>query len=93
LVNASGAEFRALVRAALLTGARYGELVRMTVGAFNPNTSQVYIAPSKSGRARYIPLNAAGVDLFKSLATGRESTARCSRAAAKHGAKTISSGR
>lgn len=75
LVNASDPEFRPLVRAAFLTGARYGELVRMTVGAFNPNTAQVFIAPSKSGRARYVPLNAAGLELFKTLTAGRPASA------------------
>ena len=71
LVNACAPDFRPLVRAALLTGARYGELVRLNVGDFNASTGQVYIAPSKSGKPRYVPLNAAGVELFKSLTVGR----------------------
>jgi len=71
LVNSCSKEFRPLLRAALLTGARYGELVRMTVGDFNRATAQVSVAPSKSGRARHIPLNASGVDLFRALTTGR----------------------
>jgi integrase len=71
LVNACSKEFRPLLRAALLSGARYGELVRMTVANFNAKTAQLYVAPSKSGRARYIPLNSAGVELFKTLTTGR----------------------
>lgn len=75
LVNASSAEFRPLLRAALLTGARYGELVRMAVGNFNPATRQLFVAPSKSGKSRYIPLNAAGVELFKTLAAGRSASA------------------
>jgi integrase len=75
LVNASDPLFRPLVRAALLTGARYGELVRMTVGAFKERTGQLFIAPSKSGNARHVPLNAAGVALFKSLTLGRPADA------------------
>lgn len=75
LVNACSAEFRPLLRAALLTGARYGELARMTVGNFNPTTAQVFIAPSKSGKSRHIPLNAAGIALFAVLTTGRASDA------------------
>jgi integrase len=75
LVNSCKPEFRPLVRAALLTGARYGELVRMTVGAFNERTAQVFIAPSKSGKARHIPLNAAGIELFKSVTLGRPADA------------------
>ncbi len=75
LVNGCSKEFRPLFRAALLTGARYGELVRMTVGNFNPTTAQVFIAPSKSGKARHVPLNASGVALFKALTTGRPASA------------------
>jgi len=75
LVNACTTEFRPLFRAALLTGARYGELVRMTVGDYNATTRQVFVAPSKSGKPRHIPLNASGVELFKALTTGRASKA------------------
>jgi integrase len=35
LVNAADPEFRPLVRAALETGARYGELIQLTVADFN----------------------------------------------------------
>ncbi len=75
LINVCSVEFRSLFRAALLTGARYGELVRMTVGSFNPTTKHVFVAPSKSGRARHIPLNASGVELFKALTAGRAADA------------------
>lgn len=75
LANACSAEFRPLFRAALLTGARYGELVRMSVGNFNSETRQLFVAPSKSGKSRYIPLNAGGVALLKTLTTGRASDA------------------
>jgi len=75
LANACSAEFRPLLRAALLTGARYGELVRMTVANFNPATAQLFVAPSKSGKSRHIPLNGSGVALFKALTTGRLSDA------------------
>jgi integrase len=75
LMNSCSTEFRPLLRAALLTGARYGELVRTTVGDFNPTTAQLFIAPSKSGNARHIPLNASGAELFKALTAGRHSNA------------------
>jgi integrase len=71
LVNGCSAEFRPLFRAALLTGARYGELTRMAVGDFNPDTGQVFVTPSKSGKSRHIPLNAAGIELFSTLCVGR----------------------
>ena len=63
LVNSCSAEFRRLLRAALLTGARYGEPVRMTVGNFNAATAQIYVTPSKSGKARHIPLNESGAPI------------------------------
>ena len=67
LVNSCSAEFRRLLRAALLTGARYGEPVRMTVGNFNAATAQIYVTPSKSGKARHSYASAlaqAGADLL-----------------------------
>ncbi len=75
LVNTCSAEFRPLLRAALLTGARYGELVRLEVGSYNPTTAQLFVAPSKSGKPRHIPLNASGVALFAALTTGRPTSA------------------
>lgn len=71
LVNACPADLRSLVRAALLTGARYGELTRMRAADVDLRTGQVYITPSKSGRHRHIPLNPEGMVLFKSLVAGK----------------------
>jgi integrase len=71
LVNASPADLRALVRAALLTGARLGELVEMRVHDVNLRQGQVYVAQSKSGRPRHIPLNDEGMALFRGLVTGK----------------------
>lgn len=65
LVNAAQADLRALLRAALLTGCRYGEIVAMRAQDVNLRTGQVYIAQSKSGRPRYVPLNPEGVALFR----------------------------
>jgi hypothetical protein len=39
---------------------------------FDPNQAQVYVAPSNSGRRRYAPLNASGIELFQALTTGRK---------------------
>lgn len=71
LVNACPADLRALVRAALLTGARYGELVGLRARDVSVRGAQVYIAPAKSGRSRYVPLNPEGVQLFRDVATGK----------------------
>ena len=51
LINACDAEFRPLVRAALETGARYGELARLEVADFNPDAGTVTVRKSKTGKA------------------------------------------
>lgn len=71
LVSASQSELRQLVQAALLTGARFGELVAMNVADVNLKTGQIYIARSKSGRPRHVPLNDEGVTLFQKLVAGK----------------------
>ena len=71
LVNASPADLRALVRAALLTGCRCGELRGMRSRDVNLRDSRVYIAESKSGKPRYVPLNPEGAEHFRELLTGK----------------------
>lgn len=71
LVNACPADLRALVRAALLTGARFGELARLKAADVNLKAGRVYIGQSKSERPRHIPLNPEGVALFKARSTGK----------------------
>lgn len=75
LINASRADFRQLVKAALFTGARYSELTGLTVANVNPDTRSVYIQPSKSGRGRHIPLSAGGLDFFRTAIAGNSGTA------------------
>jgi integrase len=71
LVNACPPDLRSLVRAALLTGARRGELAALTVADVNLKTAQIYIAESKSGKPRYVPLNPEGLAHFKKAVTGK----------------------
>lgn len=71
LINASPPDLRALVRAALLTGARFGELVTLRGRDVNVRGAQIYLAPAKSGRSRYVPLNPEGVELFRELVKGK----------------------
>lgn len=73
LLNACDGEFKHLVQGALLTGARYQELARATVGDFNPNTGKLFIPRSKSGRERHVVLSPdEGVPFFLSLVAGKE---------------------
>jgi integrase len=69
LINACEGDFRALVYAALLTGARYGELARLRVADFNSGT--VHIRKSKANKDRHIILTPEGCTFFAQLATGR----------------------
>jgi len=66
-------DFQALLKGALLTGCRYGELTALTVADFNSKDGQVYIAQSKNGESRYVDLNDAGIEFFKQLADKRKS--------------------
>ena len=75
LVSACCTEVRPLVRGALLTGARYSELTNLRVQDVNLSTNSIYIAESKSGRPRHVPLNAEGVALFSALTIGRDAAA------------------
>jgi integrase len=63
-------DFQLLVKGALLTGCRYGELCRMTAADFKDG--QVYVAESKNGEARYVDLNDAGIEFFAELSEGRK---------------------
>jgi len=65
-------DFQSLVKGALLTGCRYGELTAMTVADFSSKDGQVYIAQSKNGESRYVDLNEAGIEFFNQLASGRK---------------------
>ena len=74
LVNASEPAFRALVQAALQTGARYGELAALAVSDFNPDAGTIHVRQSKAGKARHVVLTDEGRDLFANLTAGRSGT-------------------
>jgi integrase len=76
LINAAEGEFRDLVRVALATGARYGELARLEVRDFNPDVGTLEIRISKSGKARHVVLNEEGIALLGRLTAGRIGSAR-----------------
>jgi integrase len=69
LVNAADPDFRALVRGALETGCRFGELAAARVRDYEGG--KLYIARSKSGKARSVVLSDAGAEFFASLTIGR----------------------
>jgi integrase len=71
LINACDPDFRAVVRAALETGCRYGELTRLTVADLNLQAGTLAIRQSKSGRSRHVVLTDEGRDFFGRLCAGR----------------------
>jgi integrase len=71
LVNACPTDFRDLVRGALLTGCRYGELIALRVGDYNADAGTVTVRVSKTGKVRHVVLAHEGRNLFSSLVAGR----------------------
>ena len=72
LVTACDGGFRNLVRGALLTGCRYGELARLQAGDFNAAAGTITVRISKAGKARHVALTEEGAALFAGLTAGRE---------------------
>jgi integrase len=71
LVNACDPAFRDLVRAALVSGCRYGELIRMRAADFNAEAGMISVRLSKAGKPRHVALADDGRELFASLTIGR----------------------
>jgi len=72
LLNGCDPDFRLLVRAALETGARHGELaVALQVHDFNPDTGTLAIRQSKSGKPRHVVLTSEGAAFFAQVCAGR----------------------
>jgi integrase len=71
LLNACEGDFRTLVHAALLTGARYGELARLRVGDFNNEAGTLHVRKSKANKDRHIVLTDEGRFFFAQLSAGR----------------------
>jgi integrase len=71
LTNACDPEFRPMVQAALQTGCRYGELTRLQVHDFNPDSGTLAVRQSKSGKPRHVVLTDEGIALFRELCAGR----------------------
>ncbi|MGJ5088498.1 tyrosine-type recombinase/integrase [Bradyrhizobium sp. HKCCYLRH1065] len=71
LLNACDEDFRPLVRAALETGCRYGELARLEVADFNPDAGTIAIRKSKTSTARHVILTHEGAEFFKTHCAGK----------------------
>lgn len=75
LVNACPPDFRRLVKGALYTGARYGELCRLRVQDFNPTAGTLFIELTKSGKPRHVALTEEAQAFFTSISAGRSAGA------------------
>jgi integrase len=73
LMNACQGAFRNLVKGALMTGCRYGELTRLQVADFNADAGTVTVRESKAGRPRHVALGGEGRAMFEQFTVGRPS--------------------
>jgi|SRR5680860_242443 len=71
LLEACEPDFQMLVRAALETGARYGELCRLNVDDFNAEAGTVAILTSKAGKPRHVVLTDEGRAFFEQVCCDR----------------------
>ena len=72
LINSADLYLRPLIRAALLTGARYGELTKLDVADYDAASGTIYISDSKSGQPRDVPLTEEGQEFFEEISAGRK---------------------
>ncbi len=73
LVNACPSpDFRRLVQAGLLTGARESELARLRARDFHPVSGTLFIEFSKSGKQRHITLTDEAIAFFSELVAGAD---------------------
>jgi integrase len=71
LVNATSEIFRPLVQAALLTGARYGELRAARVRDFDTQANVLCLLETKSGAPRVVYLESEGAELLQRASSGK----------------------
>jgi integrase len=72
LVSACAMPFNNLVRAALYSGARYGELLELKVCDFDSGSGKLLIAHSKSGKPRWVRLDSEAELFFADMCKDRE---------------------
>lgn len=74
LVNTCDEDLREIVKGALLTGCRYGELAAMKVTDYapEPEPGTLYIPETKSGKSRTVALTDEGQRFFDGVTAGKE---------------------
>jgi integrase len=81
LLNACTPDFRTLVRGALVTGCRYGELCRLDVRDFNRDAATLLVRESKAGKPQHVPLDDEAAVFFETIIAGRQGDERIFRRA------------
>lgn len=71
LVNASDPEFRPMVRAALLTGGRYGELRHVRVRDYDRQSRTIFLVETKNSEVRPAYLEDEGVRMIEQAIAGK----------------------
>lgn len=72
LVNASEPDFRPMVRASLLTGARYGELRHAKVKDYDRQSRTVYLVETKNANPRPAYLDDEGARMLETAIAGKK---------------------
>jgi integrase len=75
LVNATDPEFRLIVLATLLTGARYGELRHATVGDYDRQARTLWLYVTKGDDPRPAYLDEEGIEMLDQASAGKGSDA------------------
>lgn len=72
LINGCTPEFRPLAFGGLLTGMRYGELIRLQVRHFRPLQNCLVVDFDKRDKNRFAPLTEEGLAIFLAICKGRD---------------------
>ena len=72
LQTASSPDFSQLVRAALESGCRYGELTSMKASDFNSDAGTLTVRESKNGKIRHVHLTGSGQQFFDELVANKK---------------------
>jgi integrase len=71
IVEKCGADFGLLVRAALFSGCRYGELCRLLISDFDAGAGRLSVSHSKSGKPRQVYLDPEAIQFFAAVGKKR----------------------
>lgn len=71
LVNFCDQDFRPVMQAAMFTGCRYGEIIKMRVQDYNPDIGSIYIPETKTGKPRHVTLDQNGQAFFEYASMGK----------------------